>query len=158
MTALTLARRLDPCVAWFRVHARTRGAIMWAFPGLLLGGWLGAVFGPEGMPLHGPFELRASRLANAPLLSEARRLGLTHDTVTADPAAALGKPVAWCVGSVDGERGRVGNRAIWPVLWSARSPELRTNIGGSAGYCFETLAIVEAVQSGVVRLRLVQKL
>lgn len=44
------------------------------------------------------FQARAARKArNAPLIKEARELGLTYDSVLAAPAQAVGKPALWCL-------------------------------------------------------------
>jgi len=37
------AARLDPCVNWFKLLAATRGRILWIFPIVLLGAYLGAL-------------------------------------------------------------------------------------------------------------------
>ena len=44
------------------------------------------------------FRARLARKAqNAPLMKEARELGLTYDSVLAAPAKAVGKPAVWCL-------------------------------------------------------------
>lgn len=39
----------------------------------------------------------ARKAAIAPLVKEARRLGLTYETALADPYGAVGKPAVWCL-------------------------------------------------------------
>ena len=153
MTAIV--RRLDPCVNWFRLLARTNGRILWLFPALLLAGYLVSVRWPEAF---GGLAWRLSdRSMNSALLSEARRLGLDYDRVAADPAAAAGKPVAWCVSSNDGEHGMVDEKAVMPVVWTRPSELLKTN-NGSHGYCWKELAVVVGVDRGAVLLRPVERL
>jgi hypothetical protein len=153
MTAL--AARLDPCVNWFKLVARTRGRILWAFPAALFVGYLVSVNWP------GAFAALASsrddRSANVSDLTEARRLDLGYGAVLANPAAAVGKPVTWCVDSFDGAHGFVQSRQTDLVLWTNPSPELKSD-PGAYGYCVKTLAVVEGVEAGVVRLRLLEKL
>lgn len=151
-----LLRRLDPCAAWFRTLRVSKERVLWAFPAGLLGAYLVTV--AFDRPVASFFALRDRRAAAAPLLGEARRLGLDHARVVADPAAAVGKPVAWCVDSPDGEFGFTEGRQTAPVRWTAKSDALRS-FQGIHGYCLKVLAVVEGVDAGdVVRLRLVQKL
>lgn len=42
-------------------------------------------------------ERMARKAATAPLLKEARRLGLTYDAALADPFNSVGKPAVWCL-------------------------------------------------------------
>lgn len=153
MTAL--ARRLDPCVNWFKLLARTQGRVLWLFPALLLAGYVASVRWPEA--LGGLGWRLSSRVANGPLLDEARRLGLDYDHVAADPAAAVGKPVVWCVSSNDGEHGAVDGKPAMSVVWTYPSELLKTN-GGSHGYCWKELAVVTGVDRGAVLLRPVERL
>jgi hypothetical protein len=39
----------------------------------------------------------SAKAAQAPMLKEAKRLGLTYDSVLADPVKALGRPAVWCL-------------------------------------------------------------
>lgn len=153
MTAI--ARRLDPCVNWFKLLARTQGRVLWLFPALLAFGWLASVYWADA--LDGLSWRLSDRSANAALRAEARRLGLDFDRVVADPAAATGKPVAWCVSSNDGEHGSVDEKAAMPVVWSQPSELLKTN-NGSHGYCWKELAVVVGVDRGAVVLRPVERL
>lgn len=153
MTAI--ARRLDPCVNWFRLLARTNGRVLWAFPAALLVLYLLSTnWGTAGLGFQ---EVFAGRHMNAAMLSEARRLDLSYDRVVADPAAAAGKPVAWCVDSFDGKAGFVEGRQTEPVVWAYPSQDLKSS-PGAYGYCLKTLSVVVGVERGVPQLRLVEKL
>ncbi|MBI3563818.1 MAG: hypothetical protein HY079_01320 [Elusimicrobia bacterium] len=153
MTAI--ARRLDPCVNWFKLLARTNGRILWLFPALLLAGYVASVRWPEA--LGGLGWSLSARSSNAPLLSEARRLGLGYGAVLDAPAAAIGKPVAWCVDSFDGRMGFVDGRQTAPVEWTVPSADLKSS-PGAYGYCLKTLSVVTGVERGVPQLRFVEKL
>ncbi|OGR40870.1 MAG: hypothetical protein A2X35_02750 [Elusimicrobia bacterium GWA2_61_42] len=39
----------------------------------------------------------ANKASTAPLIKEARRLGLTYEAALAAPSAAVGKPAVWCL-------------------------------------------------------------
>lgn len=154
MTAL--ARRLDPCVNWFKLLARTQGRILWLFPALLLTAYLATLdWGGVGMNLR---DRLGTVSVNSSLRAEARRLDLDFDRVVADPAAAVGKPVVWCVDSFDGRTGFVNGRQSELVVWTVPSPDELKSSPGVKGYCLKTLAVVTGVERGVPQLRLVEKL
>jgi len=149
-----LAQRLDPCVNWFRLLARTKGRILWVFPAVLFVGFVIAVRGNH--PLLSFLERRDIRKANSPLWAEAKRLDLGYEQVRADPAAMVGKPVVWCI-NTPAEVSYVAFRPEWSVVWTNRTQGERTN-SGTASYCLKTLAVVEGVDRGAVRLRFVERL
>ncbi|MFI5348954.1 MAG: hypothetical protein ACHQ2Z_05380 [Elusimicrobiota bacterium] len=68
------AARLDPCVNWFKLLARSKGRILWLFPALLLAGYLASLLGSN--PIDNFRAHSSMRRANAPLLAEARGLNL----------------------------------------------------------------------------------
>jgi hypothetical protein len=154
MTAI--ARRLDPCLNWFRVLSKTQGRILWIFPAALLAGYLLAVT-REGNPADGFLYRFSQNRVNAPLLREARGLNLSYARAAADPAAAAGKPVVWCVNGETADAGFVDSRQTQLASWTPPSDELKMG-RGSNGYCWNVLAVVQGVERGVVKLRIVERL
>ena len=151
-----LARRLDPCIAGLKLTARTRGRLLWLFAGILPAGYMLALW--HDSPDIGFALRRAKAHPHAELIAQARELGLDYKKVVADPTAAKGKPVAWCVDSSDGLAGYVGSRQTSQVRWVNGSAELKSSVGVH-GWCLKALAVIEGVEpSGVVRLRFVDKL
>ncbi len=153
MSAITA--RLDPCVNWMKLLSRTHGRILWAFPVLLIAGYMWSV--NWGDAFSGISRQKSVRDAHSPLLSEARRLGLTFNDVLAHPQIAIGRPVTWCVSSKDGQTGFVDEKATMPVVWAYPSEDLRTFLG-THGYCQKELSIIEGLDRGAVLLRPIEKL
>ena len=152
----TLIQRLDPCAAWFRALARTRGAILWIFPVLLLGAYLGSL--QPGSVLLGFKSRLSQRWENRPLLAEARRLNLDYEQVLAKPVAYVGKPVVWCVDTPAKDHSFVAGRPGWVVALTGRSEDYTTMAAASGGYCLNLLAVIDGFERGVVRLRPVERL
>ncbi|MFI5360779.1 MAG: hypothetical protein ACHQ49_02315 [Elusimicrobiota bacterium] len=150
-----IAARLDPCLNWFRVLARTRGRILWIFPALLLVGYVVAL--RHGDPIGGFFYRFSEKNTNTPLLRQARELNLGYEQVVAKPQDYVGKPVVWCVASGDGRSGFVATRQTWPIAWTDPSDKLKTDIG-SHGWCWNMLAVIEGVEQGIVKLRPVERI
>jgi hypothetical protein len=151
-----LAARLDPCVNWFKLLARTKGRILWLFPALLLAGYLASLrFGDAASGFLDRFHERSS---NAPLLAEARGLNLGYERVLAEPKSYVGKPVVWCVDTPAVNVSYVAGRPGWPVALNGSYDEYRTNGGGSASYCFKVLAVITGFERGLIQLRPVEKL
>jgi hypothetical protein len=146
MTAIAV--RLDPCVNWFKLLARTKGRILWAFPLLLLAGYLIAL--SAGNPIGGFFERRAESREHAALLSEARALNLDYETVLARPQVYLGKPVLWCIDRPSSDLSYVSGRPAWPVALSGPYEYV-------GGRCRDTLAVITGSESGLIRLRPVER-
>lgn len=146
--------RFDPCVNWFRVVARTKGRILWIFPTVLLAAYIGALW--RGTPLRDLQAYFHQRRANAPLLTEARALKIDYEQVLAKPAAYVGKPVVWCIDTPVTGNSYVSGRASWAVALNGASGDYLTN-SGSAGYCWNVLAVVTGFENGRVQLRPVEK-
>lgn len=153
MTAL--AARLDPCVNWFKLLARTKGRVLWLFPIALLGAYLCSLAGVN--PVGGFFERRSELQANAPLLAEARALNLDYEQVLAKPEAYAGKPVVWCVNLPAANVSYVSGRPSWPVALSG-SEEYRLNGEGSGHHCMNVLAVIAGSERGLILLRPIEKL
>ncbi len=149
---IRIFRRLDPCANWFKLLAKTRGRILWLFPAGLLALYLISMI--PYLDVLSSFRLRSP---NASMLAQARRLGLDFDRVVSEPAAAVGKPVVWCVSSNNGEHGFVNGNPSLPVVWAHPSAQLQTN-DGSHGHCLKELAVVEGFDRGAVLLRPVERL
>jgi hypothetical protein len=152
MTAL--AARLDPCVNWFKLVARTRGRILWLFPAAMIAGYLGAL--ALGTPIGGFLERRQELRANASLLSEARVLNLDYERVQAQPQAFAGKPVVWCVTTPATNLSYVSGRPAWPVALNGPVSEYGTT-GGSGGHCVDVLAVIAGFEHGLIQLRPIEK-
>jgi hypothetical protein len=150
-----LAARLDPCVNWFKLLARTKGRILWVFPALLLVGYLVSLrVGDVGAGFLDRFHERSS---NAPLLADARRLNLDYEQVAAKPRDFVGKPVVWCVNTPSAGHSYVAGRPAWPVALNGSFEEYRTN-SGTASYCWNVLAVVTGYEGGLIQLRPVERL
>ena len=153
MTAI--AARLDPCVNWFKLLARTKGRILWFFPALLLAGYLASLrYGDVGA---GFLERSRERDANAPLLAEARALDLNYEKVLAEPRAYTGKPIVWCVTTFAPNVSYVAGRPAWPVALNGSFDEYRT-MGDSGGHCLDVLAVITGFERGLIQLKPVEKL
>ena len=100
------------------------------------------------------FRARMARKAqNAPLMKEARELGLTYDSVLAAPAKAVGKPAVWCLRRI----------TPWETLYKGEegksvyveNPHGMSNPSGSMHQtCTETLVTIKtvtALELGTVR-------
>ncbi len=153
MTAL--AARLDPCVNWFKLLARTKGRVLWLFPALLLAGYLASL--RAGDVAGGFLDRFHERSVNAPLLARARALNLDYETVAAAPRSYVGKPVVWCVDTPAANASYVSSRPSWPVALNGSFDEYRTN-SGTGSYCFNVLAVITGFEHGLIQLRPVEKL
>ena len=79
------------------MSARAR-KIYYAAGAALLAALLFALFAGLASTLTPSFMARMQKKASsAPLIREARKLGLTYEAALGEPMAALGKPVLWCV-------------------------------------------------------------
>lgn len=100
------------------------------------------------------YKARMARKArNAPLLKEARELGLTYNSVLAAPARAVGKPAVWCLRRIN----------PWETLYKGEegksvyidNPHGISNPSGSMHQtCTETLVTIKTVTAldlGTVR-------
>ena len=153
MTAL--AARLDPCVNWFKLVARTKGRILWLFPLALFVGYLCAL--SLGNPISGFLERRQELHTNASLLAEARGLNLGYEKVLAQPEAFAGKPVVWCVTTPVANASYVSGRPAWPVALNGSFEEYKTNGVASGGGCIDVLAVITGFEHGLIQLRPVEK-
>jgi hypothetical protein len=152
---IALAARLDPCVNWFRLLARTKGRILWIFPAALMVGYLLAL--STSAPLNHFLDRLGARRINAPLLAQARSLRLDYEKAAADPKAAVGKPVVWCVDMPASDTAYVSGRPSWPVAFNASFDDYRTN-SSSGGYCRTVLAVITGFEKGLLQLRPVEQL
>ena len=151
-----LVARLDPCVNWFKLLARTKGRILWIFPALLFVGYLVALHG--GSPAVDFLDLLRQRNSNSSLLTEARSLNLDYEQVLANPRAYVGKPVAWCV-STRQDGSYVSDRPAWPVALKGpfdfeeyRSDHDETN------HCLDVLAVIAGFERGLIQLHPLERL
>lgn len=95
---------------------RLKDALYLAGAGLLAFMLL-ALFGALARQLTPAFRARLEKkAASAPLRREARKLGLTYEAVLAAPAAALGKPVLWCMAKRQSGPALYGGLGDKPVL------------------------------------------
>ena len=84
---------------------------------------------------------------------------MTYEQVLAQPSAYVGKPVVWCLNTPPEGNSFVSSRQGWPVALSgSREEYMTTNNGGSAGYCFDVLAVIAGFERGVIQLRPVEKI
>ena len=66
--------------------------------GVVLGAVIVLVSAMWAEKLVPAFRARQARKArNAPMIEQAGKLGLTYDSVLADPERAVGKPAVWCL-------------------------------------------------------------
>jgi len=111
------------------------------YPALaLLGLWLCSVWLPEAFT---GFSINRARNAEiAPLVEKAKALGLTYETVLADPAGAEGKPVVWCVQNRDPHGVTVdGNGA--KRLSVSNYPRMPLFMGDKHRACIPMILLVE---------------
>lgn len=140
-----LARRLDPCVNWFRLLARTKGRILWVFPAALALAFLWVT--PWGDVVWN-FNSNALPKADAALVAEARRLNLSYETVAANPRAHAGRPVIWCLSQDEG-RTYVDGRTGWLVEIAGPVPKAASWRGSR---CLSIVAVIEESSAPNVRL------
>ncbi|MDO8803811.1 MAG: hypothetical protein Q7R35_05235 [Elusimicrobiota bacterium] len=100
------------------------------------------------------FKARMARKArNGPLIKESRELGLTYDSVLADPVRAVGKPAVWCLRRISPRetlyRGEEGKSVY------IENPHGMSNPSGSMHQtCTDTLLTIKTVTAldlGTVR-------
>lgn len=117
---------------------------------------LGAVI--WGRTLAPGFKARlAEKRLNAPLIKQAGELGLTYETVLADPAKALGKPAVWCLRKAGADVALYQAKEDKPVYF-ANPRSLPKYYGTMRQACYNTLVTVKTVTAldfgGVRGLRL----
>lgn len=99
----------------------------------------------------------AEKARNAPLLKQAGELGLTYETVLADPAKAVGKPAVWCLRRSGAEGALYQGKEDQP-LFISNSAGMPRNYGTMHQTCVKTLVTIKTVTAldfgGVRGLRL----
>ena len=100
----------------------------------------------------GLFEHLEKREQIARTVAEARRLGLTWEKAIADPAAAIGKPVLWCVDHpTSGPDGYVASPSQ-PITLE-NSSAFPVAGGQSGGRCADVLAVIVKADDQGLSLR-----
>lgn len=117
---------------------------------------LGAVI--WGQTLAPGFKARlAEKARNAKLAKQAGELGLTYETVVADPAGAVGKPAVWCLRKTGPDAALYQAREDKPVYIS-NAGRMPKSYGAARQTCTNTLVTVKTVTaldfSGTRGLRL----
>jgi len=101
----------------------------------------------------------ASLFASSPngdALAEAKRLGLSYEAALADPSAAIGKPVVWCVDHPARGYAYAGGKPSQPLILQDPSA-FPTNSPTTGGRCDRVLAVVTAVEKGGVSIRFLER-
>jgi len=95
---------------------------------------------------------RAERERIAGPVAEAKRLGLTWESVIVAPQTSAGKPVLWCVDNLGGGRAYVDGRPSEPVR--IENPGAM-DAPSSKVHCRSTLAVVTGGGGGVAVIRFI---
>lgn len=94
--------------------------------------------------------------APTPELALAGRLGLTYEAALADPKAAIGKPVIWCVDHPAHGFAYEGGKPSHPLLLD-NDYAFPINSPTTGGRCDDVLAAVTAVGPDAVSLRFIER-
>ncbi len=99
----------------------------------------------------------AAKARNGQFIKQARELGLTYESVIADPAKAVGKPAVWCLRKTDAYMALYEDKEDKPVFF-ANPHSLPKSYGTMRQTCTNTLVTVKTVTaldfSGTRGLRL----
>ena len=99
----------------------------------------------------------AGKARNGQMIKQARELGLTYETVLADPAKAVGKPAVWCLRKTGAATALYQAKEDKP-LYFANPQSLPKYYGTMRQTCYDTLVTVKTVTaldfSGTRGLRL----
>jgi len=86
----------------------------------------------------------AEKARHAPLLRQAGELGLTYETVLADPAKAVGKPAVWCLRRSGAEGALYDGREDKPV-YIVNAGRMPSSYGTMRQTCTRTLVTIKTV-------------
>lgn len=86
----------------------------------------------------------AEKARTGQLAKQARELGLTYETVLADPAKAVGKPAVWCLRKTGADTALYQAKEDKP-LYFANPQSLPKYYGSMRQSCYDTLVTVKAV-------------
>lgn len=134
------ARGADRGVAGKRASVKN---IAFLLCGILLGAAivLGAVIRTQTL-LPGYKATRARKARSAPLVGEARKLGLTYESVLSDPSKAVGKPAVWCLRRISPDetlyQGKEGKSVYMEEAYGRPAGSMRRN-------CRDTLLTIKKV-------------
>ena len=89
---------------------------------------------------------RAERAGTAPLLAQARKLGLTYEYAKAYPDKAPGKPALWCLRKIRGEAEAWYDGEAKKPLYLTNPEAMYDYAGSSHQDCVKTLIKIRSVK------------
>jgi len=96
------------------------------------------------------FKARMARKArSAILISEAKELNLTYESVLAAPAKAMGKPAVWCLKRRSAQEVFYKGNG-WERIYIKNSREMYDNSGSRHQSCIDTLVTIKSITASKI--------